>query len=858
MNKSARFFKLLVLLLIVTVPVAYAQDSTAIRKIKSFSQRFASFSKSYPQEKVYLHFDNSSYYLGESVWFKAYAVQADRNSLSNISKVLYVELVNTEGYVVETKKLKLENGVCHGDFKLNTTGYAGFYEVRAYTLYMQNFGQKNYFSRVFPVYDVPETAGKYMSVLTQRSNSQVIPKLRPDYTQSGALAVSFYPEGGSLVAGVSSKVAFKATAKSGENMIVTGLVFNDKDEKVADLKSEYQGMGVFEFTPGAGKYVAKVYSNDKEYKFELPVALPNGYAMSIDNSADEKIDILIQKNATTKSEAFGLSISCRGVLYAFEPVNTGADNAIVFKYPKKLLPTGVAQITLYNALGEVVSERLAFINHQSQMKINVSQSKAGYESYERVNMNFQLNDVRNNPVETSFSVSVRDAATSSNNSYSNSILTDLLLSSEVSGYIENPGQYFQSDDNMHRQALDLLLLTQGWSRYSWKQMAGVTPFVIKHTVEKGLVIEGNVVSTILKKKMKNVDISMVMFSDSTSQQGKCITDSAGNFNFALLDYKGEGKLLLQSKVNDKRRDMRVMLNRQFSPDPKIYLFPELNTAQYLNMGKAPVLAAGSATDSVEAYLPKNNSKLSMEKKDHLLKEVVVSEKRLPLKVTVKYNVAKEMDKMEDKGEWQPTEIALFLYKMNKYFTYTPHSDGSLIVRYKSKKVIALRRESNQFATEINDLFSDSGSGATDNRNAGVNNVPKGRMPLLDEIESINVVEDFGSMQRIYKGNNAANLADVGAIVVIQCKKNYQPDPNGIRNTTFAGYSYVKEFFSPQYNKYRLPKENDYRRTLYWNPDVKTDAAGKATISFFNNSSCKAMTVSAETVTANGVIGAYNR
>jgi len=95
-------------------------------------------------------------------------------------------------------------------------------------------------------------------------------------------------------------------------------------------------------------------------------------------------------------------------------------------------------------------------------------------------------------------------------------------------------------------------------------------------------------------------------------------------------------------------------------------------------------------------------------------------------------------------------------------------------------------------------------------------------------------------------------------VVIQCKKNYQPDPNGIRNTTFSGYSYVKEFFSPQYNKYRLPKENDYRRTLYWNPDVKTDAAGKATISFFNNGSCKAMTVSAETVTTNGVIGAYNR
>ena len=854
MNKSPRYFKFLFLFLIINVSITYAQDSTAIRKIKSFSQHFVSFSKSYPQEKVYLHFDNSSYYLGESVWFKAYAVQADRNALSNISKVLYVELVNTEGYVVETKKLKLENGVCHGDFKLNTTGYAGFYEVRAYTLYMQNFGQKNYFSRVFPVYDVPETAGKYAPVITRRPNSQAIPKIRPDYSQAGGLVVSFYPEGGSLVAGVSSKVAFKATAKNGENMIVTGSVFNDKDEKVADLKSEYQGMGVIEFTPGAGKYVAKVYSNDREYKFELPAALPNGYAMSIDNSADEKIDILIQKNTTAKSEALGLSISCRGVLYAFEAVNTGTDNAIVFKYPKKLLPTGVAQITLYNASGEVVSERLAFINHQSQMKINVSQSKAVYEPFEKVNMDFQLSDVRNNPVETSFSVSVHDAANSSNNSYSNTILTDLLLSSEVSGYIENPGQYFQSDDNMHRQALDLLLLTQGWSRYSWKQMAGVAPFVIKHTVEKGLVIEGNVVSTILKKRMKNVDISMVMLSDSTSQQGKCITDSAGNFNFALLDYKGEGKLLLQSKVNDKRREMRVMLNRQFSPDPKTYLFPELNTTQYLNNGKAPVLIAG-ANDNPDAYLAKNNSKLSMEQRNNLLKEVVVSEKRLPLKVTVKYNVAKEMDKMEDKGEYQPTEIANFLNKMNNYFTYAPQTDGSSKMQYKGKRVILLRRESSQFATEINDLFSDSEGDTPEGGNDPATPGIKARMPLLDEIESINVVEDYSSMQRIYK--SSIDLSNV-VIVVIQCKKNYQPDASGIRNTTFSGYSYVKEFFSPQYNNYRLPTENDYRRTLYWNPDVKTNGTGKATISFFNNGSCKAMTVSAETVTANGVIGAYNR
>jgi len=853
MSRFSRVFKLLLLFLIITAPIIYAQDSTAIRKIKSFSQHFVSFSKSYPQEKVYLHFDNSSYYLGESIWFKAYAVQADRNALSNISKVLYVELLNAEGYVVETKKLKLENGACHGDFKLNTTGYAGFYEVRAYTLYMHNFGKKNYFSRVFPVYDVPEITGKYVPVITQRPNSQAIPKIRPDYSQAGGLVVSFFPEGGSLVAGVSSKVAFKATAKNGGNVIVSGSVFSDKGEKVADINTEYEGMGTFEFTPGSGKYFAKIYSNDKEYKFELPVALPRGYTMSIDNSAEEKIDILIQKNATTASEPLGLSVSCRGVLYAFEPVNTGDDNAIVFKYPKKLLPSGVVQITLYNTLGEVVSQRLAFINHQSQMKMDVSQSKAVYEPYDKVDMAFQLNDVRNNPIETTFSVSVRDGATSSDHPYSNTILTDLLLSSEVNGYIENPGQYFQSNDNSHRQALDLLLLTQGWSRYSWKQMAGVTPFVIKHTIEKGLVMEGNVASIVLKKKIKNVDVSMVLITDSTAQQGKCITDSAGNFNFALLDYKGEGKLILQSKVNDKRKDMRVMLNRQFSPDPKTYLFPELNAIQYLKTAKTPATMVGMNKDSTEQGV--SNSKLSMEKKDHLLKEVMVSEKRLSMKVSIKYDVAKEVDKMEDTSEWEPTDIYGFLLKTNSYVTATVKPNGNTSLLYKGKTIRFIRRDSKAFSTEVGDDGYDAstdiaGEGGDGNANQ------KGRLPLIDEIESISIVEDHSTIMKVLNGR----VDDTSKMVlaVISMKKNYHPDPNGIRNTTFSGYSYVKEFFSPQYNRYRLPKENDYRRTLYWNPDVKTDTAGKATISFFNNGSCKAMTVSAETVTANGVIGAYNR
>lgn len=850
MKKTVHFLPSFFLFLMLTLQTLPAQDSSAIKKIKSYSQHFIAFSKSYPQEKVYLHFDNSSWYLGESIWFKAYAVRADRNSKSTISKVLYVELLNAEGYVVETKKFKLENGVCHGDFNLNLSNHAGFYEIRAYTLYMLNFGDKNYFSRVFPVYDHPALSGEYKAQITERPRSQAIPALRTDYNQKGSLALDFFPEGGSLVAGLTSKVAFKATEKTGEDAVISGELYNDKNEKIADINTEYQGMGEFEFTPGTGKYVAKVSSKNREYRFELPAALPKGYAMTINNASDEEIAVYVQKNATTANELLGLSISCRGALYAFDELNVNTDSILALKYDKKLFPTGVVQFTLYNASGDIMSQRLVFVNHQSQMKISEWQNKPEYQPFEKVNMVFQLSDAVNNPVETTFSLSVRDGGTSSNNPYSTNILTDFLLSSEVNGYIENPGLYFQTNDNSHRQALDLLLLTQGWSRYSWKQMAGVSPFIIKHTIEKELILDGNVASIVLKKKLKNVDISMILLSDSTSQQGKCKTDSVGNFNFALQDFKGDGKLILQSKWNNKRKDTRIMLNRQYSPDPKTYVFPELNATQYLKVIKdTAIIADTNPNDSTDVYSPNNNSKLSMDKREHLLKEVTVSEKRLPLKISMKYDVAKEMDKMEDTGDWEPSDIYGFLNKTNRYIETIPQPNGGMKMTYKGKNVRFVRRDSQTFATEVGDDFSgDEGTGA--NANGGF----KGHLPLIDEIESIYIVEDYSTIQRM----SGASIIDPTRTVlaVITLKKNYQPVPNGIRNTTYSGYSYVKEFYSPQYNRYRLPKENDYRRTLYWNPDVKTDKSGKAEISFYNNNSCAVMTISAETVTENGLIGTF--
>ncbi len=633
--------------------------------------------------------------------------------------------------------------------------------------------------------------------------------------------------------------------------MVSGEVFNSKDEKVAEISSEYQGMGQFDLLPDSGKYTAKVQYNNKEYKFELPKALLSGYVMSVDNLHEDEVGIQIESNSHFAGELLGISISSRGVLFGSQQVDMSSTHAASFTFPKKMLPSGVSQITLFNAVGVVLSERLIFVNHHSQMKMEMSQSKPIYRPFEKVNLDFKLKDMRGNPVETTFSVAVRDASTSTTNLYGNNILTDLLLSSEVKGYIEHPEYYFEKENVTHRMALDLLLLTQGWTRYVWKEMAGVTPLKINQPVEKGLVMVGSVVSLFLGKKMKDTDITMILISDSISQHGTCRTDSVGDFNFALQEFKGEAKLILQSKKKNKRKEMQIRLNRNFSPDFRAYAFPDLNTVQYFKAVRDTVLSFDSLAniqEDLKKILPKNNDRLPMDKRNHLLKEVTVKEKRQSVKVGIKYDFTKELDRKRDVGEWMPASLDTYLYFNVQYYT-----NG----KYKGKKVIFVRDDSKNIVSEYNPMIEDSemsdaivadneSTPTSDRRNID-------RMPSIDEIESISFIEDFSSVIRLYNGYLAEPSRTV--IALIHCKKNYHKEPYGIRNTTFQGYAYTKEFFQPNYDKALLPDEKDYRRTLYWNPDVKTDANGKATISFFNNSSCKAMNVSAETVTERGVIGA---
>ncbi|MDR0683196.1 MAG: hypothetical protein LBG15_15345, partial [Dysgonamonadaceae bacterium] len=543
-------------------------------RIHSYIRNISTFNHLYPQEKVYLHFDNTGYYLGETIWFKAYLVFAEDNTSSQISNVLHVELLTPEGAVLETKKLKVENGQCHGEFALKYDLLrAGFYEVRAYTKAMLNFGEETVFSRVFPVFDTPSTEGEYKRKMTVRSRRERLPDQREKAPDRKDLNVSFFPEGGSLVSGLPCKVAFKATDDKGRNVSITGKIYDPDENEIGEWTTIHQGMGQFELISQKGKYRAKAVYNGKEYTFDLPSTLPSGYGMSVRNTRSGSLQVELRKTpGLQENDSLGITFTCRGKLYAFDTFVFDESNRYSLHVAKSVFPAGVIQITLFNTQGEILSERLSYIKYPDQTRLAISNTHFSGKPYAPATIDFEVTDSLGMPLETTFSLSVRDADTTPAGRKDN-IHTYLLLASELKGYIENPEYYFESDDAEHQFALDLLMLVQGWRRYDWRQLAGVKPFEVRHFIEKEILIEGKVLSVFKRKTEENVEVTIWMSSgDQTSMQGKCLTDKNGTFNFALGDLYGKWDLSLQTKQKGKRKDKMIILDRNISPSPRHFAF----------------------------------------------------------------------------------------------------------------------------------------------------------------------------------------------------------------------------------------------------------------------------------------------
>ncbi len=612
------------LLLSATAAVsATAQTPSAPATLSGWADRLARFGSGVPQEKVFLHLDNTCYFVGDTIWYAAYTRRTDKGTPSDISGVLYVELINQDGYLVERQLVEMRHGRGHGNFAIADTLYAGYYELRAYTRWQLNWGitekehttyaedwfydksmakefyrdYEKLYSRVIPVYDRPRQPGELYRDMTTRP-------MRRYYSSGGkepAPQLRFYPEGGHLVAGVPSRVAFEAVTESGEALDGT-LTFSNADLAQKATPTVGRGRGLLTLTAEAGRTYEAVFTTDdgRIVKATLPKAEPDGVALTLSgtyaNAAPpahpsasapaspsasapappsapmpappsasmpappsappsapisaptptpplpHPLTATITPAGIAAATPLGMTVQHEGRLLHFAELNGGKPTAEPIDIRLDSLEAGVNQLTVFDATGRIWADRLFFVKDDAtRHAIAVTGMKEQYAPYERTDLEVAMpaTAADGTPPPT-ISIAVRDAATSDATYDNADIMAEMLLSSELKGFVPDPAYFFAADDDEHNRALDLLMLTQGWRRFDWHTMATPGAFALTQPAESQ--------TPILRGQVLRYEASILQDEERTLDD-TCPTP-----------YKIEDRILSSPRDNESMSAIRMSLN----------------------------------------------------------------------------------------------------------------------------------------------------------------------------------------------------------------------------------------------------------------------------------------------------------
>lgn len=863
----------LTLALLLLIPLANARDTEGhetndtggyTADLMRFAGNIHQFNSIFQQEKVYLQFDNTSYYTGETIWFKAFVVNASTLKRAQ-SKVLYVDLISPTGVLLKQQKLKIVAGQADGLFVLmeGSTEQAremrgvvdypsGFYEVRAYTNYMLNFGEESIFSRVFAVYEKPKNDGEYYEeppVIRNRKLrwNETEEELRPKTEELNPINSEFFPEGGHLVMGKPCCVAFKVTDETGFGIDADGVL----DDTDITFSTVHDGMGWFTFTPDNRRNTVTLTVDGESKSFKLPRASESGLTVRADVSDADALQLCIDCTPDLADQTVGLALTCRGELFDFRTIHTGTQ-PVDLSLSMTSVPEGVCRLYLFGADGSIYASRSLYHRCGTDLTptIQVSADKDKYEPFDMVTFQFELKDGRGNPFRDRFCLSVRDVRGQSN-ALADDLRTSMLLSSDLKGFIENPSWYFDSDDPIRDEALDLLCLVQGWERYDWQIMTGQKEFRERHRIEENLTVNGWIMSSSGKKPLNNIEVLASLIPDDKTlcETYSYTTDSSGYFGFDIgPDLYDKAKFAIKAQPKRKSLigpDARIVFDRSLFPDIRAYQPQEMIFTGLLPPpDKKNKKGKSSRKEDLEVIFSKDNG--------FVLPEVDIEESRLIMDYyTFKaFDVVKDVEIEMDKGEYTTDLLGYLLEK--GYFVELTHDGTEIeyINGYKSFIYVHNTSKLLNYGIYEHPIEIDS----RNIKSIMVYNRPLRMMHIMDLCP---LYLDYfkKSMQPLiglYEDPWRYFLVDIQMKEPQEISTREELFNINKRVTTIDCYSRPYEFYSPSYPDGPIAGEVDYRRTIYWNPNVITDEDGHARVEFYNNSFTSKFTINAAGITASGM------
>jgi len=751
--------------------------------LEKLLKQLAKLTAGYPQEKIHLHNDKPFYGPGENIWLKAYLVTAEKNEPSVLSSNLYVELIDKKNKINKKITLEVVNGLASGNIMLPDSLISGLYRLRAYTNYMRNYDQRFFFEKTILIGNLSDKK-----------------PLLPTKINDDEFTLQFFPEGGNFLANTRTKIGIKAVQKDGKGVNLSGYIVNAKDEKVAVFNTEYAGMGAFAINALQNeKYKAIVtLANGKTKSFNLPETTNSGYALGVNlNESNLNVRVTKSLNIAETKEIF-IVIQSNGIVYSSLAIKAEKSVTLI---PINLesLPTGINQVTVFDSNLNPIAERLVFINHQDNLAIAVKTLASNNYVKKKTTLEIDVQDSKENPIDGNFSIAVTDISkVNINEDDETSIMSNLLLTSDLKGYIEKPNYYFNNITEDKKRQLDNLLLTQGWRRFTWKDVSSdITP-AIKYRVEKSLELSGTVSYENSKKPVPNAKVILLSTNKNYFMALDTIADLNGNFLFDKLNLPDTVTFILQAKTAKDNENVIIKLNQSPLVQDVTSTSESIDIQNYLEETK-------KYHKELQKYKITDNA--------ILLKTVDIQTKKAAIPVPVKNstNLAGQSDYLVTKD---------FLKYHTDLFQAFYSIPGVMI----NKGKIVRRR-----ASTISITSPDPGAMLIYMDGSIINqDILKATPP--SDVETIEVLVSNYNLA-IY------GTAGYNGVIIITTKKfdqvNISTAVNKLRITN-TGYNVVKEFYVPNYDDPKVNKQmEDLRSTIYWNPNITTDAKGKANLSYFN-------------------------
>ncbi len=838
--------------LIVLLPVwVYGQPDSLL-------SRFDAQLTAFPQEKIYLHIDKPYYISGENIWFRAYLVDAGAHMPVSASRYIYVELINPLDSVVSRVKIRSEDDAYYGHINIPNDVPEGDYTIRAYTHFMQNLDEHYLFTRPVRIGDpqarllqvdtnfrfdtdgkimaelkfshvslhsplVPQTikivagstrlmnvkcendgvanvdfklsslSGKRIMLLETVYRNYRYRQYIPIPVSDNDFDVSFYPEGGHLLQGTPCKVAFKAMKSNGQSINIEGTLFDQGGMEVRTIQSTHLGMGTFRLLPVKGKtYYAICKYNGQSKRFDLPPALQDGYSLAV-NPVKDRVFISVQRPAgVLQQDTLYLLAHTRGIVKYIGIWDHSKESVL---FAKDVFPSGVAQILLLDARMRPVSERLVFVNNNDQAQVTYQPDKTNYESRSLVRNQVTLTGFDQQPLTGSFSVSVTDDRDVTPDTIS-SILTNLLLTSELRGYIENPAFYFQGNAKAGIE-LDLLMLTQGWRRYDISRLTQGRMAYPGIYLEVGPEISGTVKRLVRGIPVEGIEVAILSINGGYFET--TTTDKDGRFFFQNCEFPDSTHFFVRvvPRVGLKSMDLSV--------DSVTYPPRTL-----------PAAIAGEVDKGMFAkYADKAEQKYTFENgiRTVHLTEVVITAQRKPPHKSMYYSSA----------DYTVTEEQLEKRSITNIYDFIRQIQGVEILTIDGKKCIFFRGESQSFTGR-----------AKKQPLLLIDNMPTD----ITVLENINM-QDIAQIDVIHNATSLTRLGAIGGngVIAVYTKTNKERPvikPFHIKALLPLGYQLPLEFYAPKYDTSEKRKSSipDLRTTIYWQPNIEVDSDGQASFEFY--------------------------